>query len=60
MDTLAGVSSTLLIPLYVRAQDAMQDNPILGDMKAIDIYYSLREKYDFSIFKGKKNLIMVF
>lgn len=54
MDTLAGVSSTLLIPLYVRAQDAMQDNPILGDMKAIDIYYSLREKYDFSIFKGKK------
>jgi O-methyltransferase involved in polyketide biosynthesis len=46
------VSETLLIPLYCRAEESRQPQPILRDDKAVEIV--ARVNYDFSKFAGKK------
>ncbi|KOC51811.1 methyltransferase [Clostridium botulinum] len=47
---LSGVMETLLIPLYVRAKDAISKTPIINDKKAAEIIKSI--EYDFSKFES--------
>jgi O-methyltransferase involved in polyketide biosynthesis len=48
IDGLKGVSESLLLPLYIRAKEMNQPNPILKDERAVELVQKL--KYDESMF----------
>lgn len=48
--SLTGVPETLLIPLWARAAETKEPNPIIRDEKAVEI--ALQIDYDFSKFNG--------
>lgn len=45
---LGGVAETLLITLYIRARDAMSPNPLINDVKAVEMVKKI--DYDFKKF----------
>ena len=49
---LKGVPETLLVPLWARATETKNDNPIIKDEKAIEIMDQI--EYDFSKFKNQE------
>ena len=57
IDSLPAVAKTLLIPLWFRAQESMEPNPIVSDHQALAIVSQIN--YDFSKF-GKVDTDQVF
>ena len=49
---LEGITETLLIPLWARAQETQRENPIIRDDKALEMMEQI--DYDFQIFKRKR------
>ena len=43
INTITGISETLLIPLYARAQETLSKNPIIDDKKAVEITEKLNK-----------------
>lgn len=43
---LTGIPETMLWTLYNRATEAMRDDGIISDQKAIDIYQSIHYDYE--------------